>query len=154
MDFKRLSNSKERFIGKRLSYRIFLNKDAKYYAINKNDKSPAFTYRSHLNLWIKNRIEQIRDQQTSNQAELFWQPPLVGWHDYAMREKIVGARSEGYIDAPAEPRKRLTSTRCELAKRNLADAWTVKVCEIETKSENAPPLAEERSKDAKRHARA
>ena len=79
MDYKRLSNSKERFIGKRLSYRIFLNKDAKYYAINKNDKSPTFTHRTDLNRWIKNRVEQMRDQQTSNQAELFWQPPLVGW---------------------------------------------------------------------------
>tara|TARA_Y100001934_G_scaffold269264_1_gene352492 strand:- start:1360 stop:1566 length:207 start_codon:yes stop_codon:yes gene_type:complete len=68
MDYKRI---RDRFIGKRLSYRIFLNKDAKYYAINKNDKSPAFTYRSHLNRWIKNRVEQIRDQQTFNQAELF-----------------------------------------------------------------------------------
>ena len=71
MDYKRLSNYKDRFIGKRLSYRIFLNKNAKYYAINKNDKSPAFTYRSHLNLWIKNRVEQMNDQQTSKQAELF-----------------------------------------------------------------------------------
>ena len=71
MDFKRLSNSKERFIGKRLSYRIFLNKDAKYYAIHKNDKSPTFTYRTDLNRWIKNRVEQISDQQMSNQAELF-----------------------------------------------------------------------------------
>ena len=71
MDYKRLSNSKERFIGKRLSYRIFLNKDAKYYAINKNDKSPTFTNRTDLNRWINNRVEQIRDQQTSKQAELF-----------------------------------------------------------------------------------
>ena len=71
MDFKRLSNLKERFIGKRLSYRIFLNKDAKYYAIHKNDKSPTFTHRTDLNRWIKNRVEQISDQHTSNQAELF-----------------------------------------------------------------------------------
>jgi hypothetical protein len=71
MDYKRLSNYKDRFIGKRLSYRIFLNKDAKYYAINKNDKSPAFTYRSHLNLWIKNRIEQLREIESSQQPELF-----------------------------------------------------------------------------------
>jgi len=71
MDYKRLSNSKERFIGKRLSYRIFLNKDAKYYAINNNDKSPAFTCRSDLNRWIANRDKQLRDQQTSKQAELF-----------------------------------------------------------------------------------
>ena len=71
MDYKRLSNSKERFIGKRLSYRIFLNKEAKYYAINKNDKSPTFTNRTDLNRWINNRVEQIRDQQTSKQAELF-----------------------------------------------------------------------------------
>ena len=71
MDYIRLSNSKDRFIGKRLSYRIFLNKEAKYYAINKNDKSPTFTNRTDLNRWIKNRIEEIRDQQTSNQTELF-----------------------------------------------------------------------------------
>ena len=71
MDYKRLSNYKDRFIGKRLSYRIFLNKKAKYYAINKNDKSPTFTYRNDLNRWINNRVEQIRDQQTSKQAELF-----------------------------------------------------------------------------------
>ena len=71
MDYKRLSNLKERFIGKRLSYRIFLNKNAKYYAINKNDKSPTFTHRTDLNRWIKNRIEEIRNQQTSKQAELF-----------------------------------------------------------------------------------
>ena len=71
MDYKRLSNSKERFIGKRLSYRIFLNKEAKYYAIKKNDKSPTFTNRTDLNRWIKNRVEQMNDQQTSKQAELF-----------------------------------------------------------------------------------
>ena len=71
MDYKRLSNYKNRFIGKLLSYRIFLNKDAKYYAINKNDKSPTFTHRTDLNRWIKNRVEQISDQQKSNQAELF-----------------------------------------------------------------------------------
>ena len=71
MNYKRLSNLKERFIGKRLSYRIFLNKEAKYYAINKNDKSSTFTNRTDLNRWIRNRIEQIRDQQTSNQTELF-----------------------------------------------------------------------------------
>jgi predicted component of type VI protein secretion system len=71
MDYKSLSNLKERFIVKRLSYRIFLNKEAKYYAINKNDKSPTFTNRTDLNRWIKNRIEELRDQQTSNQAELF-----------------------------------------------------------------------------------
>ena len=71
MNYKRLSNYKDRFIGKRSSYRIFLNKEAKYYAINKNDKSPTFTNRTDLNRWIKNRVEQISDQQTSNQAELF-----------------------------------------------------------------------------------
>ena len=71
MDYKRLSNSKERFIGKRLSYRIFLNKDAKYYALNKNDKSPAFTYRSDLNRWIANRDEQMRELENSKQPELF-----------------------------------------------------------------------------------
>ena len=68
MDYKRI---RDRFIGKRLSYRIFLNKDAKYYAINKNDKSPTFTHRTDLNRWIKNRDKQIRDQQSSKQAELF-----------------------------------------------------------------------------------
>ena len=71
MDYKRLSNSKERFIGKRLSYRIFLNKDAKYYAINKNDKSPTFTNRTDLNRWIRNRIEQIREIESLQQPELF-----------------------------------------------------------------------------------
>ena len=72
MDYKRLSNSKERYIGVVYrSWRIFLNKDAKFYAINKNDKSPTFTNRTDLNRWIKNRIEEIRNQQTSNQAELF-----------------------------------------------------------------------------------
>ena len=71
MDFKRLSNTKERFIGKRLSYRIFLNKDAKYYALNKTDKSPAFTYRSDLNRWIANRDEQMRELENSKQPELF-----------------------------------------------------------------------------------
>ena len=122
MNYKRLFTSQERFIGKRLSWRIYLNKEAKYYALNKNDKSPAFTYRSDLNRWIANRNKQLREQQTSNQAELFWQPPLVGWHDYAMQEKIVGARSAVYIVALAEPRKRSTITRCELAKRNRAVA--------------------------------
>ena len=154
MDYKRLSNSKERFIGKRLSYRIFLNKDAKYYAINKNDKSPAFTYRSHLNLWIKNRVEQIRDQQTSKQAELFWQTPLVGWYDYAMQVKIVGARSAVYIVALAAPRKRSTITRCELAKRNRADAWTVKVCEIVRRCANVQSLADSQSRGDLDRARA
>ena len=71
MDYKRLSNSKERFIGKRLTYRIFLNKDAKFYAINKNDKSPTFTNRTDLNRWIKNRIEQLREIESLQQPELF-----------------------------------------------------------------------------------
>jgi hypothetical protein len=72
MNYKRLSKSKERYIGVVYrSWRIFLNKDAKFYAINKNDKTPTFTNRTDLNRWIKNRIEEIRDQQTSNQAELF-----------------------------------------------------------------------------------
>ena len=71
MDYKRLSNSKERFIGKFKSWRIFLSKYAKYYAIKGNDKTPTFTNRTDLNRWIKNRIEEIRNQQTSNQAELF-----------------------------------------------------------------------------------
>ena len=71
MNYKRLSNLKERFIGKRLSYRIFLNKEAKYYAINKNDKSPTFTNRTDLNRWIRNRIEQIREIESLQQPELF-----------------------------------------------------------------------------------
>ena len=71
MDYKRLSNYKDRFIGKRLSYRIFLNKEAKYYAINKNDKSPTFTNRTDLNRWIRNRIEQIREIESLQQPELF-----------------------------------------------------------------------------------
>ena len=71
MDYKRLSNSKNRFIGKRLSYRIFLNKDAKYYAINKNVKSPTFTYRTDLNRWINNRVKQMSELENSQQPELF-----------------------------------------------------------------------------------
>ena len=71
MDYKRLSNYKDRFIGKRSSYRIFLNKEAKYYAINKNDKSPTFTNRTDLNRWIRNRIEQIREIESLQQPELF-----------------------------------------------------------------------------------
>ena len=71
MNYKRLSNYKDRFIGKRLSYRIFLNKEAKYYAINKNDKSPTFTNRTDLNRWIRNRIEQIREIESLQQPELF-----------------------------------------------------------------------------------
>ena len=55
MNYKQLFNSQERFIGKRQGWRIFLDKEAKYYALNKNDKSPAFTYRSELNRWIANR---------------------------------------------------------------------------------------------------
>jgi hypothetical protein len=85
---------------------------------------------------------------------LFWQPPLVGWHDYAMRVKTVGARSAVCIGAFAGPKNLSTITRSALAKQNRADAWTEKVCKIQTKSENALPLAEEQSKDAKRHARA
>ena len=84
MDYKRLLTSQERYIGKRQGWRIFLDKEAKYYALNRNDKSPSFTYRSELNRWIANRDKQLRDQQSSKQAELFWQTPLVGWHDYAM----------------------------------------------------------------------
>ena len=79
MNYKRLFTSQERYIGKRQGWRIFLDKEAKYYALNKTDKSPAFTYRSDLNRWIANRDKQLRDQQTSNQTELFWQPPFVGW---------------------------------------------------------------------------
>ena len=146
MNYKRLFNSQERFVGKRQGWRIFLDKEAKYYALNKNDKSPAFTYRSDLNRWIANRDKQMRDQQTSNQAELFWQTPLVGWHDYAMREKIVGARSAVYIVALAERRKRSTIIRCELAKQNRADAWTVKACEIEQRCASVKSLADSQSR--------
>ena len=71
MNYKRLFTSQKRYIGKRHGWRIFLDKDAKYYALNKNDKSPAFTYRTELNRWIANRDKQLRDQQMSNQAELF-----------------------------------------------------------------------------------
>ena len=72
MDYKRLSKSKERYIGVVYrSWRIFLNKDAKFYAINKNDKSPTFTNRTDLNRWIKNRIEEIREIESSQQPELF-----------------------------------------------------------------------------------
>ena len=39
-----------------------------------------------------------------------------------MRVRIVGAKSAVYIVALAERKKKLTITRCELAKRNLADA--------------------------------
>ena len=72
MNYKRLSKSKERYIGVVYrSWRIFLNKDAKFYAINKNDKTPTFTNRTDLNRWIKNRIEQIREIESSQQPELF-----------------------------------------------------------------------------------
>jgi|TARA_R100000093_G_C1890765_1_gene56875 hypothetical protein len=72
MDYKRLSKSKERYIGVVYrSWRIFLNKDAKFYAINKNDKTPTFTNRTDLNRWIKNRIEQLREIESSQQPELF-----------------------------------------------------------------------------------
>ena len=146
MNYKRLFNSQERFVGKRQGWRIFLDKKAKYYALNKNDKSPAFTYRSDLNRWIANRDKQLRDQQAFNQADLFWQTPLVGWHDYAMRVKTVGARSAACIVAIAEPRKRLTIIRCELAKRNRADAWTVKVCKIVQRCAKDKSLADSQSK--------
>ena len=71
MDYKILTNSKERYIGKFKSWRIFLSKYAKYYAIKGNDKSPTFTNRTDLNRWIKNRIEQIREIESSQQPELF-----------------------------------------------------------------------------------
>jgi hypothetical protein len=72
MNYKRLSKSKERYIGVVYrSWRIFLNKDAKFYAINKNDKTPTFTNRTDLNRWIKNRIEEIRKIESSQQPELF-----------------------------------------------------------------------------------
>ena len=71
MDYKRFFTRKFRYIGKRQGWRIFLDKEAKYFALNKTDKSPEFTYRSDLNRWIANRDKQLRDQQTSNQAELF-----------------------------------------------------------------------------------
>ena len=148
MNYKRLFHSQERFVGKRQGWRIFLDKEAKYYALNKNDKSPAFTYRSDLNRWLANRDKQLRDQQTSNQAELFWrQPPLVGWQDYAMQKKISGAKVAGCTFALAEPRKRSTITRCELAKRNRVDVWTLKVWGTETRCASVKPLADARSKD-------
>ena len=71
MDYKRLLTSQERYIGKRQGWRIFLDKEAKYYALNKNDKSPAFTYRSDLNRWIANRDKQLRELENSKQPELF-----------------------------------------------------------------------------------
>ena len=71
MNYKRLFNSQERFIGKRSNWRIFLDKKAKYYALNKTDKSPAFTYRSDLNRWIANRDKQLRELENSQQPELF-----------------------------------------------------------------------------------
>ena len=154
MNYKRLFNSQERFVGKRQGWRIFLDKEAKYYALNKTDKSPAFTYRSDLNRWIANRDKQLRDQQTSNQAELFWKPLLVGWLALAMRVKTAGARSAVCIVALAEPRKKSTITRCELAKRNRADAWTVKACEIEQRCASVKSLADSQSRGAQDRARA
>tara|TARA_R100000388_G_scaffold93598_1_gene78623 strand:+ start:2077 stop:2292 length:216 start_codon:yes stop_codon:yes gene_type:complete len=71
MNCKRLFTSQKRYIGKRHGWRIFLDKDAKYYALNKNDKSPAFTYRSDLNRWIANRDKQLRELENSQQPELF-----------------------------------------------------------------------------------
>ena len=71
MNYKRLFISQERYIGKRQGWRIFLDKEAKYYALNKNDKSPAFTYRSDLNRWIANRDNQLRELENSQQPELF-----------------------------------------------------------------------------------
>ena len=71
MNYKRFFNSQERYIGKRQGWRIFLDKEAKYYALNKNDKSPAFTYRSELNRWIANRNKQLRELENSKQPELF-----------------------------------------------------------------------------------
>ena len=71
MNYKPLFTSQERYIGKRQGWRIFLDKEAKYYALNKNDKSPAFTYRSDLNRWIGNRDKQLRELQNSQQPELF-----------------------------------------------------------------------------------
>jgi hypothetical protein len=143
MNYKRLFISQERYIGKRQGWRIFLDKEAKYYALNKNDKSPAFTYRSDLNRWIANRDKQIRDQQTSNQAELFWrQTPLVGWRDYAMREKISGAKAAGYIVAFAERKKKSMIGRCVKVRRNRAGVWTLKACMIEIECDNDKSLAD------------
>ena len=71
MNYKRLFHSQERYIGKRQGWRIFLDKEAKYYALNRNDKSPAFTYRSDLNRWIANRDKQLRELENSKQPELF-----------------------------------------------------------------------------------
>ena len=71
MNYKRLFNSQERYIGKRRGWRMFLDKEAKYYALNKNDKSPAFSYLSDLNRWIANRDKQLRELENSQQPELF-----------------------------------------------------------------------------------
>ena len=71
MNYKRFFTRKFRYIGKRQGWRIFLDKDAKYFAINKNDKSPEFNYRSDLNRWIANRDKQMRELENSQQPELF-----------------------------------------------------------------------------------
>ena len=147
MNYKRLFNSQERFVGKRQGWRIFLDKEAKYYALNKTDKSPAFTYRSDLNRWIANRDKQLRELENSQQPELFWrQFPVVDLRALATLGKTAGARSAVCIVALAEPRKKSTITRCELAKRNRADAWTVKACEIEIECVNVKSLADSRSR--------
>ena len=147
MNYKRLFNSQERFVGKRQGWRIFLDKEAKYYALNKTDKSPAFTYRSDLNRWIANRDKQLRELESSQQPELFWrQFPVVDLRALATLGKTAGARSAVCIVALAEPRKKSTITRCELAKRNRADAWTVRVYEIEQRCASVKSLADSQSK--------
>ena len=63
-----------------------------------------------------------------------------------MREKTDGARNAVCIVALAEPRKRSTIIRCELAKRNPADAWTERVCEIERRCASVKSLADSQSR--------
>ena len=71
-----------------------------------------------------------------------------------MRARIVGARNAVCIVAVAERKRRSTITRCELAKRNRADAWTVKVCEIEQRCASVKSLADSQSRDDQDRARA
>ena len=71
MDYKRLSNSKERFIGKFKSWRIFLSKYAKYYAIKGNEKTHFFNNRQELNKWIVILEAEKAEKRLSQQPELF-----------------------------------------------------------------------------------
>lgn len=71
-----------------------------------------------------------------------------------MRGRIVGARSAVCIVAVAERKKKSTIIRCELAKRNRADAWTVKACEIERRCANVKSLADSQLKGDQDRAKA